>query len=365
MTIQRLSVLDQSPIRKGGTPQQAVRETIELAKHCEALGYTRYWIAEHHNSGGLASASPEILIGAVAGATESMRVGSGGVMLTHYSPLKVAEQFRMLEALYPGRIDLGLGRAPGSDRRTAEAMAPAGAVLSIEHYPGQLMDLHDYLAGEVPQGHPYHGIRAMPSGETMPELWLLGSSPASAEYAAELGWGFCWAHFINPERGEAIVQMYRERFQPSDVLKEPQAMVAVSATVAESDEAAEELSWSRWAWRLRSMQGLGSGIPSVEEAKSYDYSEPELDFIAFSRSRSLFGSPGTVRGRMEEVAEAFGTEEVMVVTITYDFEARKRSYTLLAEEFGLAAPGEDAGGEGSPERAPGIAPGDRAAIARG
>lgn len=331
-----LGVLDQSPIRKGGTPAQAVRETVELAQHTDTLGYSRYWIAEHHNSGGLASASPEILIGHVASATDRIRVGSGGVMLMHYSPLKVAEQFRMLEALHPGRIDLGLGRAPGSDRRTAQALAPTGIEVPVEHYLPQLMDLHGYLSGTIPGDHPYHGIAAQPAGETMPELWLLGSSPASARLAAQLGWRFCWAHFINPEGGEHRVREYRDTFEPSGVLAEPRAAVAVSATVAETDEEAELLSWSRWAWRLRSQQGRRGGIPSIEEARSYDYTEAELDFIAFSRQRSIYGSPGHVRDRIEEVARDFGVDEVIVVTITYDFEARKRSYELLAREFGLA-----------------------------
>ncbi len=334
-----LSVLDQSPIRKGGTPGEAVAESVELARHCEALGFRRYWIAEHHNSGALASASPEILIGHIASQTERMRVGSGGVMLMHYSPLKVAEQFRMLEALHPGRIDLGLGRAPGSDRRTAEALSPTGQMLSVEHYGEQLVDLHGYLAGDLPVDHPFHRVRAQPMGESMPEPWVLGSSPASAQYAAELGWGFCWAHFINPEGGEEVVRGYRDHFQPSPLLQEPRAMVAVSATVAETDEEAEYLSWSRWAWRLRSQQGRGGGIPSPEEAHAIDYSEPELDYISYARKRSIYGSPGSVKERIEAVARDFGADEVMVVTITYDFEARKRSYSLLAEAFGLEGTG--------------------------
>jgi luciferase family oxidoreductase group 1 len=334
-----LGVLDQSPIRKGGTPAGAVRETVELARLCDDLGYRRYWIAEHHGSGGLASASPEILIAHVAANTQNLRVGSGGVMLMHYSPLKVAEQFRMLEALHPGRIDLGLGRATGSDRRTAEALAPTGQILSVEHYPEQLLELHAYLAGELPEGHPFHGIRAQPAGESIPELWLLGSSPASAEYAAGLGLRFCWAHFINPEGGEQHTRTYREAFEPSPSLPEPRVMVALSATVAETDEEAEELSWSRWAWRLRSRQGA-AGIPSPAEARAIDYTEPELDYIAFARHRSIYGSPGHVRDRIEEIAAQYGADEVMVVTITYDFEARKASYQLLAKEFGLGETGE-------------------------
>jgi len=330
-----LGVVDQSPIRKGGTGADAVRETIELARHCEAHGYSRYWIAEHHNSRGLASASPEILITAVASNTNRIRVGSGGVMLTHYSPLKVAEQFRMLEALYPGRIDLGLGRAPGSDRRTAQALAPTGTELGPDHYPQQLLYLYHYLTDTIPQDHPYAGIRAAPTGDSLPEIWLLGSSANSALFAAELGWSFCWAQFINPEGGERIVADYRRRFRPSEILSEPRVAVAVSAIAAPTDEEAENLAWSRWIWRLRSRDGQEPGIPSPEEARATPLTEPELDSIAYSRSRSIFGSPGHVADRLKEVAADYGTSEVLVLTITYDFEARKRSYELLAREVGI------------------------------
>ncbi|MGE5596627.1 MAG: MsnO8 family LLM class oxidoreductase [Hyphomicrobiales bacterium] len=182
----RLGVLDQSPIRAGGTPAEAIRETLELAELCDRLGYHRYWLAEHHSSGGLASASPEILIGQVAARTSRIRVGSGGVMLTHYAPLKVAEQFRMLETLFPGRIDLGVGRAPGSDTKTARALAPGAPQPGLERYPEQLMDLYGFLSGDLPGDHPFAGVQAMPFGDTLPELWLLGSSSAGGEYAASL-----------------------------------------------------------------------------------------------------------------------------------------------------------------------------------
>jgi len=197
----KLSILDQSPIRDGGTAADAIHETIELARLADELGYERYWLSEHHNSGGLASATPEILIAEIASRTDRIRVGSGGVMLSHYSPLKVAESFRMLETLHPGRIDLGVGRAPGSDTRTASALAHGPGRLGIEHYPDQLLDLYGYLSDTLPADHPFSGIHAMPAGPGLPDLWLLGSSAASAEYAAELGWSFCYAHFINQHGG--------------------------------------------------------------------------------------------------------------------------------------------------------------------
>jgi len=338
MTELRLSVLDQSPVRQGGTPAQGVQETLELAALCDRLGYHRYWLSEHHGTGSLASATPEILIGQVASHTKAIRVGSGGVMLTHYAPLKVAEQFRMLETLFPGRIDLGVGRAPGSDTKTARALADGHAMTDVQRYPEQLMDLYGFLSGNLPEDHPYHGIRAQPAGDTMPELWLLGSTRASARYAAELGWAFCYAHFISPEGPETVLREYAEAFQPSPFLAKPMTAMGVSVTCAETDEQAEYLSWSRWGARViaRSRGGQGVGIPPPEEAMHYDYTEPELDYIAYLRQTWVHGSPGTVRARLEDLRETFGTDELMLVTITYDFEARKRSYELLAAEFGLA-----------------------------
>jgi luciferase family oxidoreductase group 1 len=331
-----LSVLDQSPIRAGDTATQAIRETVELAQLCDRLGYRRYWLAEHHSSGGLGSASPEILIAQVAARTERIRVGSGGVMLTHYAPLKVAEQFRMLEALFPGRIDLGVGRAPGSDTRTAHALADGRGLSNAERYPEQLMDLYGFLSGDLPPGHPYKGIKAQPAGETMPELWVLGSTKAGAHYAAELGWAFCFAHFISTEGPEDIIRSYTERFRPSPFLREPKSAIGVSVTCAETDEEAEHLSWSRWGARVAARSNRGSGIPSPEEAKTFPYTEPELDYIASLRQQWIHGSPGHVRNRLEELGATYGTNEFVIVTITHDFAARKRSYELLAREFGLA-----------------------------
>ncbi len=331
-----LSVLDQSPIRKGGTAAQALRETIELARLTDRLGFHRYWLAEHHGSGGLACSSPEVMIGQVAANTTGIRVGSGGVMLTHYSPLKVAENFRMLEALFPGRIDLGVGRAPGSDTRTDQALAVGPGKLPLEHYPDQLMDLYGYLSDDLPPDHPFRSVRATPAVETCPELWMLGSSDASARYAAELGWAFCFAHFINPEGGERWVRWYQQNYQASPLSPTPRASIGVSVTCAETDEEAERLSWSRWSSRIAGNRGArGGGIPSPEEAMAFDYTEPEREYIEFMKTRSVFGGPAKVKRMLLELAERFNVDEVVAVTITYDFEARKHSYELLAEAFGL------------------------------
>src|SRR5436309_3017513 len=208
-----LSVLDQSPVRSGGTPAEAIQETLDLARAADRLGYHRYWLAEHHSTTGLAGSSPEVLISRVAEVTSRIRVGAGGVMLSHYSALKVAENFRMLELLYPGRIDLGIGRAPGSDPLTARALAHGPGALGIEHFPAQIADLIGFLHDRLPPGHPFAGVRAMPVGPSAPELWLLGSSGDSAAYAAHLGTAFSFAHFINDEGGAEVVRAYREHFR--------------------------------------------------------------------------------------------------------------------------------------------------------
>lgn len=336
MTDLLLSVLDQSPIRKGGTAAQAIAETLELARLCDELGYHRYWLSEHHGTS-LASATPEILIGHIAAQTKHIRVGSGGVMLTHYAPLKVAEQFRMLETLHPGRIDLGIGRAPGSDTRTARALADGHAMTDVDRYPEMLMDVYGYMAGNLPTDHPYHGLKAQPAGDSLPEMWLLGSSRASAHYAAQLGWAFCFAHFISQEGPETVLREYETAFQPSPFLAEPRTAIAISATCAETDEKAEYLSWSRWGSRVvtRARGQQGGGIITPEEAMAIDFTEPELDYLAYLRQTYIHGTPATVRARIEDLASLYGTSEVILVTITYDFEARKQSYRLLAEEFAL------------------------------
>lgn len=334
----KLSVLDQSPIRMGGTPRDAVLATIELAKLVDRLGYTRYWLAEHHSTRTLASPTPEILIPAIASATTGIRVGSGGVMLSHYSPLKVAESFRMLEALHPGRIDLGLGRAPGSDRRTAAALQPGPVGPPLESYPGQVTDLLHYLNGELPEDHPYHGITAMPAGPTSPEAWLLASSQGSATYAAQLGLPLSWAHFISPDGGPDIVARYRDSFQPSEWLDAPRVNVGISATCAETTEEARRLGLSRHLMRLRRDQGQPyDGVPSPELALEGEFSQQELAYLAQQQERAIEGDPDAVKRGILEVAAKYDVDEVIVLTITHDYEDRKRSYELLAGAFDLEA----------------------------
>ncbi|MCZ2109999.1 MAG: LLM class flavin-dependent oxidoreductase [Dehalococcoidia bacterium] len=330
-----LGILDQSPIRRGGTATQAISETLELAEFADRLGYSRYWLSEHHASGGLASATPEILIGEIASRTKRIRVGSGGVMLTHYSPLKVAETFRMLEVLHPGRIDLGVGRAPGSDTRTARALAHGPGQLPLEAYPDQLADLWGFLTDGLPPDHRFAGITAIPHVPTTRELWVLGSSDAGAMYAAELGWRFCYAHFINPLNGLEAMDAYRERFVPGPVIETPHAGLAVSAVAADTKEEAERLSWSRWAWRIAGQRGGAAGIPTPEDAMAFPYTPSERDYLEYTRSQAVFGTGTEVRERLLDMAAEYRADELVIVTITHDFQARKRSYELLAEAFNL------------------------------
>lgn len=329
----QLSVLDQSPIRSGATPALAIQETLELARFCDRLGYKRYWLAEHHAAGGLAGSCPEILIGRVASVTENMRIGSGGVMLSHYSSLKVAEHFRMLETLFPGRIDLGIGRAPGSDQKTAAALQHGPGSLSIEHFPRQIADLIGFLKNRLEPDHPFAGIEAMPSGPSAPPLWLLGSSDQSAAYAAHFGCRFAFAHFINPLGGDQVVHAYRHYFQPSEDLRQPESSVAVFVICADSDEQAEWLRKSRDLWLLRLRKGELGPIPTPEEADAYAYTEHDRWMLEANRGRSIAGSPETVKNEIEALAARYSVDEVIVVTICHDFQARLRSYELLARAF--------------------------------
>lgn len=329
----RLSVVDQAPVRKGGTAGEALREAITLAERAEALGYERYWVAEHHNLPGIASTSPEILIGQIAARTHTIRVGSGGVMLSHYSALKVAENFRMLESLFPGRIDVGLGRAPGSDQRTAAALAYPGPLRDVRRYPEQIDDLLGFLADDLEPAHPFHGIHAAPTSGGMPEVWLLGSGLDSALLAAERGLPFSFAHFFGAHAGNgpAIVAAYRERFAASRWCPAPQAHIAVMAICAETEERAQYHAASLRLSRLNLARGVHSGMASPEEALAYPYSPAELDYLARATMPAVVGAPAQVVAGLERLAGEYGTPEIGVVTLCFDFAARVRSYELLAE----------------------------------
>ncbi|HRE61584.1 MAG TPA: LLM class flavin-dependent oxidoreductase [Micropepsaceae bacterium] len=336
----KLGIVDQSPVRAGGTMADAIAETLALAKACDALGYHRYWLAEHHNTMSFAGSCPEILVGHVAAATKRIRVGSGGVMLPHYSPMKVAEQFRMLETLHPGRIDLGLGRAPGADPRTTAALQAGPKPWPIEVYPQQVELVRGFLeeangSAEWGATHPYRGIHAMPRGPGMPEMWILGSSGDSALIAAELGLPYSFAHFIGGAENLSLIDLYRERFKPRRPGDHPRVSIGLSVLVAETEEEARRRATSRNLWVLRLLAGRSGAFPSIEEALAYPYNDVDRAQLAGIEARSVTGTPAHVRARLEELAGRYGAEEILTVTITYDFAHRLQSYELLAEVFGI------------------------------
>jgi luciferase family oxidoreductase group 1 len=329
----RLSVLDQSPIAEGGNGGQALRNSVELARLTDALGYSRYWVAEHHGMPMLASAAPEILIAEIAAVTERIRVGSGGVMLPHYSPLKVAETFSILGGLHGDRIDLGIGRAPGSDRETMFALQRDRRQMSPDDFPEQLTELLAYVEDDFPEDHPFARLATLPGAPGRPDVWLLGSSPQSAIWAGQLGLPYSIADFINPG-GAANALLYRERFEPRR-RERPEVTVCVAAICADSEEEAGRLASSTRMAITLLRRGQLIAVPSVEKALAF-FEGPGESVEAGSR-RVIVGTPETVRAGLEAVAAEYSAEEVLLVTITHDHEARERSYELIAGAFGLSA----------------------------
>ncbi|HEU0298177.1 MAG TPA: LLM class flavin-dependent oxidoreductase [Longimicrobium sp.] len=331
----KLGVVDQSPVRTGGTAADAVRETLELAQLAERLGYSRYWLAEHHSTNSFAGSSPAVLIPRVASVTRSIRVGSGGVLLSHYSPLQVAENFRMLETLFPGRVDLGIGRAPGGDARTALALQYGRGRIEVDAFPRQVEDLVGWLGDGFEDGHPWRRVRAMPRAPTVPEVWLLGSGGSSAFYAAELGCGFSFAQFISGEDPSVQVRQYRERFRPSRWRAAPAASVALGVICADTQAEAQRLAASLELWRRRIVHGRDRGIPSPDEALEEMGDTWVPPCPGEDGARMIAGDPAQVRDELHRVAARCGADELMIVTVTHAWEARVRSYELIAEAIGL------------------------------
>ncbi|HKN98512.1 MAG TPA: LLM class flavin-dependent oxidoreductase [Pseudonocardiaceae bacterium] len=321
-----LSVLDLAPVSSGGTSAAALRATVALAQHTERLGYHRFWLAEHHNMPGIASSAPAVLIGQVAAATSTMRVGSGGVMLPNHPPLVVAEQFGMLTALYPDRIDLGLGRAPGTDPRTAQALRRSTAPLSADDFPQQLGELIRYFRTDPADG----GVHAVPAAGNEPPIWLLGSSGYSAQLAGMLGLPFAFAHHFSAANTLPAAELYRRTFSPSDVLERPYLMIAAAVIAAEDDERAEWLAGPSGLSFVRLRQGRPGPLPSPEEAAAYHYTEADRAVLADRRAGSIVGGPDTVRRAVEKLLAATGADELMVTTMVHDPADRRRSYELLA-----------------------------------
>ena len=332
-----LSVLDLSPLSAGSTGAQALRNSVDLARHVDGLGYTRYWVSEHHNLPSVMSSSPEVLLGHLADASTRMRVGSGGIMLPNHAPLRIVEAFRTLEALHPGRIDLGLGRAPGSDGRAALALRRTRAPGGGDEFPELLEELLA-LGGKAvfPANHPLRNVRALPDDVPLPPVWLLGSSDYGARLAARLGFGFAFAHHFSADWLLPATQAYRQGFQPSLIgLPRPHLIVTVSALVAGTDAEADRLGASLDLMAVRRATGQFLPIASPEEAAAYPYTPQERRFVEDFRTKVFVGSAASVRARLEELVAVASADELMVSTIAHDHAARRRSYELLAEAFGL------------------------------
>jgi luciferase family oxidoreductase group 1 len=331
-----LSVLDLAPVVSGKTPADALLATRELARHVEGLGFTRFWLAEHHSMPGIASSSPTVLIADVAAATERIRVGSGGVMLPNHPPLVVAEQFGTLAALHPGRIDLGLGRAPGTDQNTARALRRSVDALSDDDFPQQLGDLIGFLSGSFPMGHPYRGIKAVPSDGQGPPIWLLGSSGYSAQLAGALGLPFAFAHHFMAQNTLPALELYRRSFKPSEHLRTPYAMVAVQVVAAATDHAAQELALPGALSFLQLRRDNPIPLPTVEEAAAYPWTSEDRAMAAQRWAGQAIGSVETVRRQLGDLLSATRADELMVTTMIPDSQARLRSMDRVREIFGGA-----------------------------
>lgn len=329
-----LSVLDQSVAVTGRTEDASIRETLALARYCEALGYRRFWVSEHHSHPSIVGSAPEVLMAAIAATTQRIRVGSAGVMLPHYSALKVAEQFRVLEAIAPGRIDLGVGRAPGSDMRTARLLS-ADPRQSADNFPVQVRELQSWVSGvELPEGHPGHGVTANPMGPTTPELWMLGSSNYGAQLAAHYGLPYAFAYFITDGQGaEQALDAYRQLYRPSPRHPKPQAVLCVWALAADTEAEAWHHFSGRERWKIDRNQGALGPLLSPAEVALRPYSAAEQLEADKLRRTALVGSGPQVADKLRALADTLQVEELVLITWTHDPAARQRSYELLAREF--------------------------------
>lgn len=329
----KLSVLDQTPVIHGHTAADAIAATLDLAQLADDLGFTRFWCAEHHGLHGVSNPCPEVMLARIGSLTKRIRIGSGGVMLPYYASFKVAEQFQMLEALFPGRVDLGVGRAPGGDMRTAQAVA-AGAYNRGDVFPQQVAELIALFDGTVPDDSLAHGVLLQPRIETRPELWMLGSSDFGGLLAAQLGIRFAFASFINPRMGEHVAQAYRERFVAGHGAQ-PYLAAAVFAICADTEQEAEALEKAVDLRRVQMAYGLNQPIPSIEQGIAQRYGERELAVIAHEKARSIIGTPERVTEQLHALQERFAADELIVLTVAGSYAARTRSYQLLADAFEL------------------------------
>ncbi len=335
-----LSILDLAGVADNSSNSEALQNSIELAQAAERLGYHRHWVAEHHNIPGVASSAPAVLAATLAARTTRIRIGSGGVMLPNHAPLVVVEQFGMLEALYPGRIDLGIGRAPGTDQITAAALRRRVDPLSDEEFPAALAELFAYFDGEgFPPEHPFSTITAVPGRGDKPAIWLLGSSDYSATLAGRLGLPFSFAHHFSPRGTVDAMRLYRLNFRPSEVLERPYAMVAVAVICAQDDERGRYLAGPSRLSMARLRSGRPTRLPSPEEAAAHRYTPGEEASVSSLSGSAVIGGPETVRRGLEDLAGRTGADELMLTTNVYDHADRLRSFELVAELAGLGAAG--------------------------
>lgn len=333
-----LSILDLSPVTTGTTGAQALHNSVDLARFADRRGFTRYWVAEHHNMPSIASSAPEIMIGQIAGATSHLRVGSGGVMLPNHAPLAVAERYKVLEGLFPGRIDLGIGRAPGTDPVTSYALRRRQDDPAADDFLDRFQELLLFEQKGFPDNHPFRRVQAMPADIALPPIFLLGSSGYSAQLAAQVGAGFSFAHHFSDFDPVAPMTIYRQRFQPSPALAKPHAILAVHVVCADSDAEAERLAGTVDLNFARRRQGHYLPLPSPEEAAAHTYTDTDRQLVAQNRARLVVGGKDKVMAHLEPLIKATEADELMVTTMIYDHEARKHSYALLADAFGLKAP---------------------------
>ena len=332
-----ISVLDLSPVTTATPGSVALRNSLDLARLAETLGYKRYWVAEHHNLANIASSAPEIMIGQIAAVTSEIRVGSGGVMLPNHAPLMVAERFKVLEALFPGRIDLGLGRAPGTDPVTSYALRARQDPREGDDFLERFQELLLLERRGFPENHPFRNVRAVPADVPLPPIWLLGSSGYSAELAAAVGMGFAFAHHFSDYDAESAMLSYRAHFKPSPTLAEPYAILGAAVIAADTDAEAESIGSSAELHFVRRSKGEYAPLASPEEAAAYPYTPIDRERMARQRSRLIVGGIERVKARLESLIESTRADELMVTTMVYDHGARKHSYELLARVFGLPA----------------------------
>jgi len=327
-----LSVLDLAPVGEGSSPAEALRHSLELAQHVERLGYLRYWVAEHHNMPGIASSAPAVLLAHAASVTSTIRLGSGGVMLPNHAPLVVAEQFGMLEALHPGRVDLGLGRAPGTDQVTALALRRTRDRLGGDDFQSELAELLGYFNGTIPDEHPFSRITATPGRGYQPAIWLLGSSDYSAQLAGLMGLPFSFAHHFAGGNTDQAVAVYRDSFRPSEVLDEPYVMLGVAVICAETEARAQWLAGPGRLAMVRLRTGRPGRYPTPEQAAEYTFTPMEREVAKGLGRSSIVGSVDTVRAGMKELLDRTSANELMITTMVHGHDDRLESYRLVAEE---------------------------------